>query len=136
MITPDGPISRGVQEWDPNGLGERNGSRDWRKRREQNATIVVRSEVPLKRSEPFLARRRSYRHSRRRRNRAAPWQQAEPAVADQIPVAKGRQSRVQLHQELSNSWTVELSLTRAANPTASAFFYRVVRGRWVVAPPP
>ena len=29
-----------------------------------------------------------------------------------------------------------LSLTRAANPTASAFFYRVVRGRWVVAPPP
>ena len=55
-------------------LGERNGARDWRKRREQNATIVVRSGVRLKRSAPFLARRRSYPHSRRRRNRAAPWQ--------------------------------------------------------------
>ena len=41
-----------------------------------------------------------------------------------------------LHRpELHSSWKL-LSLTRAANPTASAFFYRVVRGRWVVAPPP
>jgi hypothetical protein len=38
--------------------------------REQNATIVFRSWARLKRSEPFLAKRRSYRHSRRRRNRA------------------------------------------------------------------
>ena len=43
-------------------LGERNGARDWRKRREQNATIVVRSGARLKRSAPFLARRRSHRH--------------------------------------------------------------------------
>jgi hypothetical protein len=63
-------------------------------------TIVVRSGVRLKRSEPFLARHRSYRHSRRRRNRAAPLQPTEPAAADQISVTKGRQSWAQLHQEL------------------------------------
>jgi hypothetical protein len=51
---------------------------------EQNATIVFRSWARLKRSEPFLAKRRSCRHNRRRRNRAAPWQPAEPAAADQM----------------------------------------------------
>jgi hypothetical protein len=59
---------------------------------EQNATIVFRSAARLRRSEPFLAKRRSYHHSRRRRSRAAPWQRASPAAADQILVVKGRQS--------------------------------------------
>src|SRR3984957_19566548 len=74
----------------PEYLGERNGGEVGGSGREENATIVFRSEARLKRSEPFLARRRSHRHSRRRRSRAAPWQPAEPAAADQIPVAKGR----------------------------------------------
>src|SRR6476659_878519 len=85
----------------PEYLGERNGGEVGGSGREENATIVFRSEARLKRSEPFLARRRSHRRSRRRRSRAAPWQPAEPAAADQIPVAKGRQSWVQLHQEVS-----------------------------------